>query len=334
MKPPEFPFLLKSLRPLLLLPFLVACAVVPPRDAPRDAPRGATRCALVLGIDGLRPDELLAAPTPALDGLMARGSFAHATNAGEPWNGHSATNWCVLLTGVGPATSGVTENGDTEHSVGDDGAPGRTPTLFGHARALDPGIRTAACFTWSGIGMDAGTLLARSGGVLDTWTRPGSRLWGNAEPAPLPERDRETTEAAVAALLDGAELVYVHLDQVDGAGHAHTYSDPAYREAITAVDALVGRVLDALERRAGRANEEWLVVLAADHGGPADGTGHADNGDPEVRTIPFVLAADGVAPGRDLGSPRLLDVTPTVLDWLAGPASRGPRLEGRSVLPR
>jgi arylsulfatase A-like enzyme len=73
--------------------------------------------------------------------------------------------------------------------------------------------------------------------------------------------------------------------------------------------------------------------MTTDHGGPSDELNHADNGDPQVRTIPFLLAADGVSPdAADLEGASLYDVAPTVLDWLGVDAPAGVMV-GRSRLP-
>ena len=76
-----------------------------------------------------------------------------------------------------------------------------------------------------------------------------------------------------------------------------------------------------IEQRPQRAREEWLVLITSDHGGPIDSTDHANNRDPEVHTIPFILAAEGVAAGLELGVPTLYDVAPTVLAWMGVPVA-------------
>ncbi len=315
----------------LALPVLVACACASPPQQPLSSAPELAPHVLVIGLDGVRPDQLPLADTPALDALAAAGARSlTGTNAWEPdrpWNGHSATNWGVLLTGVTPARNGATANGDEEHAIGvDNPAPGRVDSLFGLARGARPGTRTALFNTWGGIRDQEGTLLGRDGSSIDHWHHP--RGDGSSE-----ERDLETVAAALDHLTGAApEVVFVHVDGADGAGHAHTYAGVEYRTAVTRTDALVGKLVAAVDARPTRADERWLVLVTSDHGGPADGTGHSDNSDPAVYTIPFVLRADGVAPGWDLGVPRLVDVTPTALDWL-GVDLRPLGLDGRSLLP-
>ena len=294
--------------------------------------------ALIIGIDGLRPDQLAAAHTPTIDALAARGAIAwDATNAwtaDDAWNGHSATNWGVLLTGVSPRTADLTHNGDTEHLVDDDGdEEGLVRTMFGHAKRANPEAQTACFNTWGGIGMEPGTILAAARTSVDMH-------FSSRSESSSAERDAETVQAALEALTGtgrfssaDVDLMFVHISQVDAAGHAHTYDDPSYRASIEEVDALVGQLLAAIEGRENRKKEDWLVILSTDHGGPSDEYNHADNDDPQVRTIPFVMALDGILPGTlDLNGASLYDITPTVLDWMEVEIPGG-RFPGRSRLP-
>ena len=108
-----------------------------------------------------------------------------------------------------------------------------------------------------------------------------------------------------------------------------------YDGEIAAVDAEVGRVLEALERSAVR--DRTLVVLASDHGeslGEHDYFfDHGENlFDPSLR-VPLLIAGPGIAAGRrsaELAS--TLDIVPTLLDALK--VSYPPDLAGVSLLGR
>lgn len=309
----------------------LACACSGTPEAPVQEPaRPPVRCALVIGVDGLRPDRFEQGFTPRMDALIAAGvAIEGSTNAwtpAEPWNGHSATNWGVLLTGVSPAVSELTANGDREHRVGrDNPAAPRVESIFGLVRAARPGVRTAVANTWPGI-LDADwTVLGRDRSVIDATYNPK----GSGSSA---LRDVETTLFAAELLAhpqQGADgdLMFVHLSQVDAAGHAHTYAGEEYDATVAGADHLVGELLDAIALRATRGQEQWLVILTSDHGGPPDGKGHGDNGDRHVREIPFVVRADGVAFDVRPSSATLYDVAPTVQAWMTG--DRGD-LEGRA----
>jgi arylsulfatase A-like enzyme len=106
-----------------------------------------------------------------------------------------------------------------------------------------------------------------------------------------------------------------------------------YDGEIAAVDAEVGRVLDALE--ASPARDRTLVVLTSDHGESLGEHGYYfDHGedlfDPSMR-IPLLVAGPGVKAGRSDVLATTLDLVPTVLD--AAKVSYPPDLAGESLLP-
>ena len=91
-------------------------------------------------------------------------------------------------------------------------------------------------------------------------------------------------------------ISYMHLDQVDHAGHSYGYSKPGYNEAISRVDNLIGWLYDAFEE-AGML-DDTLFVLCTDHGHrlPGGHKNHGKNTDIEVN-ITFALAGKTVKKG-------------------------------------
>jgi len=107
-----------------------------------------------------------------------------------------------------------------------------------------------------------------------------------------------------------------------------------YDGEIAAVDAEVGRLLDALAASA--VGERTLVVLTSDHGESLGEHGYYfDHGenlfDPSLR-IPLFVSGPGIPPGRRTDVlATTLDLVPTVLDALK--VSYPPDLAGESLLP-
>ncbi len=261
---------------------------------------------LLLGLDGVRADALRAAPTPHLDRLAAAGAFTDRARNVEV-SGHSAPNWATLLNGFTPEHHGVSANGD------DPDDPAAFPHLFRMVKTARPELHTAAFATWSPI-VEALTPDA----VADLEFAGGG--------------DDAAVAAAAVRLLAGEEgvepdVVVVHLDAADHAGHEHGYhaEQPEYLAAIARADALAGVILDALRARpeVERGREQWLVLATTDHGGygrDGRGTGHSLTGDPEqdeaVRAVWWILSGPGVPVGAELGAPRAVDATPTLLRHL------------------
>lgn len=118
--------------------------------------------------------------------------------------------------------------------------------------------------------------------------------------------DRAVVDAALPWLEDPAayQLVLVHLDQVDYAGHHEGgASSQAWEDAAIRADANVAEIISRLDL------EKDTVVVLSDHG-QIDRGGHGGH-DAVVLKEPFILAGAGVRPGvyADI---QMVDVAPTL----------------------
>jgi predicted AlkP superfamily pyrophosphatase or phosphodiesterase len=286
----------------ILAAALVGCAATPPprggAGADGDPTAAPARRALLIGIDGLRPDALLAADTPNIDALVARGRGTLTARTQRTGVIQSAPGWVSIATGVEADRHGVLEN--DAYGPRD----GSWPTFLGLAH--DAGLRTASAAHWPDI------------------------LVKVHEPADIDDarlRDDAGVGVAAAELVagDGVDVVFLHFDDVDHAGHATGFSadNPDYTGAIAGVDGSLGPVLEAVEA----SPSAWLVVLTSDHGGHE--TSHGDD-IPEDTTVPFVVAVPGGVPGALGEGVTHMDAHPTIAAWLDLPAR--PDLDGRSRL--
>ena len=244
-----------------------------------------TRHALVFGLDGCRPDSLLEANTPRMDALRESGAFQMAAMTGDvPISG---PGWSSFYTGVWRAKHGVDDN---------DFAGARFdafPSIYCRLDSARPGSSTANIFRWP---------------PLNDW------LDACADSSIVGASDQAGAEEAARILREESpDVLFVHLNAPDNAGHASGFGSAAYLAAIESCDARIGLVLDALAERPGIAGEEWLVVVTTDHGG--SGNDHHDD-IPENRTIFVILAGPGVAPGEVAQPVGIVDLAPTILAYL------------------
>src|SRR5262249_57569402 len=82
--------------------------------------------------------------------------------------------------------------------------------------------------------------------------------------------DRQVAEQAAEALRNRpADVVFVHFDDVDEAGHTYGFSPDVseYVRAVERTDAHVGRLLHALRARPTLAAPHSLILVSTDHGG-------------------------------------------------------------------
>lgn len=117
--------------------------------------------------------------------------------------------------------------------------------------------------------------------------------------------DQDVVNAALPWLQGGQyQLVLIHLDQVDYAGHHEGGpADPRWDQAAERVDALlqeIGTTMDLTRQ---------TLLVVSDHG-HIDQGGHGGQ-DAITMTEPFVLVGKGVMPGK-YGDVQMVDVAPTI----------------------
>lgn len=274
---------------------------------------------LIVGIDGVRSDALKrqvdAGKAPVMAKLIANGTVTwNAYVGGDPGTPtqqatSSGPGWTSILTGTWI---------DLHHVNGNGSPPCDKPDLTGSylvtqaphfARRLKeaaPSAYVSSIVSWNWI---EDYLVAAQPDVIDHHEK------GLADS--YPPRDADVKNKAVAHLAAAdPDVLFLHFDQVDGAGH-HTGFSPSsapYLEAITTVDGLVGDVLTAIGRRPRFAEEKWMVIVLADHGGTPGGA-HGGQSEGE-RIIPLVVSGGGVPKGVSTASPGMVAVPATVMRYL------------------
>jgi len=243
--------------------------------------------ALIIGIDGCRPDALLAAKAPHLHGLIKNGAFSDKAQTGDMTS--SGSGWGSLLTGVWREKHGVRGNDFKLSNFAE------FPDLLTRTKKARPASFVASIVHWDPI---------------------QKRIVKNADVNAAYKTDPEVTKAACKMLAEEKlDLLFVHLDDVDGAGHKFGFDPklPKYLDAIAKADEAVGAILKAMEARSTYAKEDWLVVVSTDHGGR--GKGHGNN-TPEERTTFLIVAGKSAARGTIEPAPVIVDIAPTVLQHL------------------
>jgi len=259
---------------------------------------------LVIGLDGVRADALTVASTPHLDALAAAGTISHHAYAGgqlgtpteQPTK--SGPGWTSVLTGVWVDKHGVRSNAFDGSRIDE------FPHFFQRIHEVSPSARLSSFASWPRIH----PYILRSTHA-DTAFSPTE---GN-----VVTRDVEVTEAVVAHLVEqNPTVVFVQLSNGDHAGHAFGFSPDAvdYTRAIEVLDEHVGRMVGALRARPSYADEDWLVLVTADHGGV---NGMHGGQRPGERTIPFIASGGHIARGKKVShGPGLTAVPPTVMHHL------------------
>ncbi|MCI0459415.1 MAG: alkaline phosphatase family protein [Gemmataceae bacterium] len=274
----------------------------PSRATQVPAEQTRARKVLIVGIDGCRPDALKAAKAPHLHGLIREGAFSDQAQTGDATI--SGPGWTSMLTGVWRQKHGVRDNRFEGHN------PREFPHLFRRVKQAMPRANTVSIVHWAPI---------------------AERIVVDADVSTKHKNDEAVTREAVQILLKGnPDVMFLHFDEVDYAGHKYGFHPkvPQYVQAIERADTQVGAVLTALRQRKTYEREDWLILVSTDHGG--SGKGHGKD-IPEHRTIFLIVSGPSAARGVIDPAPGIVDVTVTALVHLGVALDPRWRLDGRAV---
>ncbi len=270
------------------------------------------RRAVVVSVDGLRGDAL--AQMPAMSALRSRAIWTDSMQTIVP--SLTAPGHLAMFTGRDVTKFGIVNNTLDENT--------------GFALAVN---RATAMFQWVHDAQGSSAALVGTSLIPADQVSNAKRFFGIDELISVEANLAPIGEQAVAAATrtSAPTLLFVHIPTVDFAGHdfgwiradttdaaGHDVLGPQYLDAVRRVDATLAQLWQALEPAVTRG--EVLFLVTADHGG-GHGAGCVANiaanhehctASAEDRTIPFLLIADGVTPGRIAGQPSITQVAPTV----------------------
>ncbi|MEV6394739.1 alkaline phosphatase family protein [Streptomyces sp. NPDC051907] len=260
---------------------------------------------LVIGVDGAAFDVLAKTELPRLKSLMTSGMTGTGNLYAAPLAGtYSGPGWSSIATGVWPDKHRVTDNNFSGAAFD------KYPDYSTRLEAADPAFSTLVVGNWPEISTDV------FGAKTDL------RLMG--------DDDTATTATAADYLRNGnPDSVFVHLDEVDLAGHMSGSASAEYTAALKQADRRIGRLLDAVAARSRHAKEDWLVLVTADHGHTPLG-GHGGNTPGERKT--FVIArGKGIPAGSVRHDVKITDIAPTVLAHQGVTPSPAWNLDGKAI---
>lgn len=241
-----------------------------------------TKKVLIIGIDGTMPSALAVAETPNLNALKANG--CSSTRVISHPVTHSAAAWSSLFTGVWGDKHGVNDPGNS--FAGNQFAT--YPSFFKRLEDANPAFNTVCLARWA---------------PLITVVPDADEKLSFGSDAAI------TTETVNRLTTTNPDVFYMILLDVDSAGHSYGFGPtvPQYVSAIETADGRVGQIISALTSRATYAEEDWLVIVATDHG-------EHDHPDPERSRITFhIISGPSAARGVMWPSPSIVDVCATVL---------------------
>ena len=244
-----------------------------------DLPRAAH--VIVIGLDGFGTGGIQRDPTPNIHSLMKRGAWTIHARGVMPTV--SAPNWASMVMGAGPEQHGITSNEwrRDKFTIAPlcKGPDAQFPTVFSIIRAQRPASKIAIFHDWDGFAdfVERGipTKIQHVKGSPET-VDAGLKYWAAEKP----------------------ELLFLHLDEVDDAGHGHGWLSPEFDAAVAQADKLVGDVVAAVSKSGNGA--DTLIIVTADHGGVEKKHGGLSMTELE---IPWIAVGPGVRTGTEIASP-------------------------------
>jgi arylsulfatase A-like enzyme/Tfp pilus assembly protein PilF len=289
---------------------------------------------LLISVDTLRPDHLGCygyepTDTRNVDGIAEDGFLFTQAHATVPLTLPSHTS---LLSGMSPISTGVRDNGAFV-------LPGHFVTL---AEALKAEGYSTAAFVSTFV-IDSRFGLDQGFDLYDDRMETGASATGFY----FPERTAEHVNEPAVEWLGAAQEPFFafvhyydpHLPYTPPAPYDSLYADALYDGEVAYTDVAIGEILDTL-REAGTL-DNTLIVFVSDHGeglGDHDESGHGTLVyEPTIKVALIVRlpsgeeAGDGGRTGRIDNVVSLIDVKPTVLDFLG--IEDGARTDGVSLMP-
>lgn len=249
---------------------------------------------ILISIDGMRPDGLLACGNPFVQTMMEKAAYALDARTVYP----SVTLPChmSMFHSVPPERHGITTNLYMPQVRPINGIMEQVKLLGGEC---------AAFYGWEPM--------------RNVWLTGSAKMSFFIHRTIEPEVDDVVTDQAIECIRKyRPDFVYLYQPDTDDTAHDHGWMTEPYLNRISGAIANVERVLSEF-------GDEYTVIVTSDHGGH-DRSHGTDM--PEDMTIPAFFFGPAFTPGQRLENVSILDIAPTVAAVMGIPAA--PEWEGRA----
>ena len=286
---------------------------LPDPDIPSPVEVTGDKKVLFIGVDGVQLEELQKTHTPHFDRLTIKKAYTGGiTGTPTEQATSSGPGWSTILTGVWANKHQVVSNSSGL-------ANPAFPSIFKRLRDAQPNSKIASVINWS----EPNTVYFRNDVASNDLSLSGLS-------------DRAVTTKGVELIQQEYDLIFLHLDDPDGAGHSSGFGN-AYNQSIQTTDGYIGELLNAISQ----SHHDWLVLITTDHGRqPVTGYNHGGQ-TKEEKTIfiasnkPLNEEFNSIASGLDnndysglYGHPSQASLTPTALKYLNVEINKDWHLDG------
>ncbi len=250
---------------------------------------------ILIGLDGAGANYLAKAENiPHMKRMMQDGSYTLHARCVRPSS--SAVNWAAMTMGANPSLTGYTEWDSKKPEIPSRavGKYGIFPTIFEILHEQKPQSQIGVIYTWSGIGYLFPHQVVNKNDHTDD--------------------DSLTAANAVQYITSHKpNLLFLHFDGIDHAGHTIGWGTPAYYQAISKIDSYIGQILQAV-KEAG-IMKSTIILVTADHGGK--GKSHGGKSIEEME-IPWIIYGKEVKKGKELKESIMTFDTAATIAYIFG----------------
>lgn len=250
---------------------------------------------ILIGIDGLGANYLSNAKNvPTMQSMMKDGASTLHARCVMPSS--SADNWASMTMGADPSLTGYTEwdSKVPEFPSRVTDQYGLFPSICGLLREQKPKATIGVIYSWSGIGY----LFPKKAVNKDENTNNDSITLAHAQQYIKSEKP---------------DFLFLHFDNVDGAGHNIGWGTPEYYRSISIFDNHVGGILAAVDEAGIRDNT--IIILTSDHGGINKGHGGKTLQEME---IPWIIIGRKIKKGYALKQSIMTYDTAATIAYIFG----------------
>lgn len=227
---------------------------------------------ILIGIDGVSAEAFQYASHPVMDDLIKKGVVSLKTRGVMPTV--SAPNWATILSGAGPEQHGVTSNNWSllnqgfEPTIKDN--DGYFTSVFSIIRKQMPKANTAMFYDWDWLGTYVNKKLISKEQYIQGYVMI-------------------TSVALNYIKKEKPVFTFIYYGEPDHVGHTKGFNTSDYYQAISDIDAEIGKIIAALQEA--KMWQNTTLIITSDHGGV--GYGHGGESMIELE-VPWIIAGPGI----------------------------------------
>jgi predicted AlkP superfamily pyrophosphatase or phosphodiesterase len=249
---------------------------------------------IFIGCDGMGAYAIDKPGNTTLKMMMKKGAYSLKAQSCLPSS--SAINWASHFMGAGPEQHGYTKwnSKKPENTSSYLNEFGMFPTIFYALKKQEPSTVTAAVYEWKGI-----SYLIEKQSLDKAIDCTG---------------DVETTKQAVNIIEQTKpNLLFIHLNGPDSAGHEIGFNSQEFYTKVKNVDDYISAIISAT-KKAGIFNQT-LFLVSADHGGK-----NKDHGgdSPVERQVPWIWYGKPLKKTGEIKKNIMVYDTAPTIAWLLG----------------